>query len=486
MSQSDVFFLSCLFFISGIFLDSFWKVSLVFLVVGFIFGIFWFLVKKPKIGFFILIFCFGALWHQHSLFQISYPKENQEVKFLGKIVKEPEVFNKKQRLVFQPEEGFFFKGKVLIYTTSLVSYQYGDRLEVQGKITPPKNYDDFNYKGYLAKEGIYGVMFWPKIKLKEREKFNNIFCLIYSKILKFKNSLRKSISFYLPQPQSSLLKALTLGDKKQIPKDFKEKLNKTGVRHISAISGMHVGILTAILMSFLVGIGFWKRQAFWITLTVIGFFVLMTGLQPSALRAFLMGSFFLLGEIVGRKIDEKVSLVFAASLLLLKNPLLLRWDIGFQLSFLAMIGIIYFAPLFNNLFKPLPNFKYFPLRNILSLTLGAQVFVLPLIVYNFGHVSLISPLTNILILPTLPYLLIFGFLYAILGAFSHFLGWLLSFPVWVLSTYITKIVDVFSTFSFSCLRVENLHWGWVVFCYIVLGYLAWKISKRKKLYFLNF
>ena len=314
---------------------------------------------------------------------------------------------------------------------------------------------------------------------------------IYAEILSFKDKLRNVIYQNLSPPQSSILAAMILGDKRQISDEWKEKLNFAGVRHLTAISGMHVAILTVILMSFLSGLGFWRQQAFYSTVILITLFIIMTGLQPSAIRAAVMGGIFLFARYLGRKNYSFRAIVFAAVLMLAYNPLLLRMDVGFQLSFLAMLGIIYLLPVFQQLlykisyfFKSKKNkFVSFAvadnwgMKNVLAMTLSAQVFTLPILIYNFGYFSTVAPLTNLIIVPLLPFIMGLGLIFVLLGAIWSFLGWIFSWPVWLLLTYLVKTVDWLSSFSFSAYMIE-ISWAWLLISYLILILIIWRLNKK--------
>jgi len=407
---------------------------LFFLILGIILiSVLWKYKRIVVLGFCILFLALG-IWHCQSAILEIPEVEEKEVSFVGIVVEEPDVREKSTKLTLETEE---MKGKVLITVFKYPEYQYGDRLKVKGTLEAPQALDEFNYKDYLAKDGIYSVIYFPEIKLLERNQGN----VILAGILKLKDNLRGVINQNLSPPQSSILAAMLLGDKRQISETWKGKLNLAGVRHLTAISGMHVAILTVILMSILAALGFWPKQIFLITILLISFFVIMTGFQSSAIRAGIMGIMFLLAKYLGRQAVSVRPLVFAASFMLVENPLLLRWDVGFQLSFLAVLGIIYFLPYFKRWLK----------IEVLAMTLAAQVLTLPILIFNFGYFSLVSPLTNVLIVPLLPFILGLGFLFAFLGMVFSPLGWLFSLPAWLLLTYLTEIVDFFSNLPFAAL-----------------------------------
>lgn len=304
--------------------------------------------------------------------------------------------------------------------------------------------------------------------------------VIEDKIAPVKYKLREIINENLSPPHSSILAALTIGDKKYIPKEWKEKLNLSGVRHITAVSGLHVVIISGILLWLGLRIGLYRGQAFYFALFFLWLFIVIIGFQPSAIRAGLMGSMFLFCQRLGRKTLADRALLLTGALMLLLDPLLLRYDIGFQLSFLATLGIIYLMPFLHNFFEKIKLTKLGEVSNLLAMTFAAQIFVLPILVYNFGQISLISPMTNILIVPLLPYIMTAGFIFLIGGLLWFPLGWILSFPVWILLTYLIKIVDLFSRFSFSSITFQ-ISWLPLPLFYTVLGFFLYYLSKKEKL-----
>ena len=249
---------------------------------------------------------------------------------------------------------------------------------------------------------------------------------------------------------------------------------------------MHITILSAVLMQFLIGIGFWRGQAFYLTIGLLALFILMVGLPSSAVRAGIMVGFFLFAQKIGRRNSSSRAVIFAAVLILIANPLLLRFDVGFQLSFLAVMGIIYLTPLFQRWLIKVSEDNLLNLKSIFSMTLAAQIFTLPILIHNFGVISLVAPLTNILILPLLPFVIGIGFLFGLTGIAFPFLGQIISWPCWLLLTYIIKIVNFFSGLSFSSITLENIHWVWLLIFYFIVGFIVWHLKRKQELGFLNY
>jgi len=492
MSSSRVLLYFCLSFIGGIFLSSILQITqlaiLAFLILGIFFiTILWKYKKVAVVGFCLVFLVLGIWRHQLVESKVTnselreYNDQEETITLIGVIADEPDVREKSQKLEISTQllNKTEIEGKVLLTTGRYPEYQYGDKLKVKGDLKTPPEFEDFNYRDYLKKERIYSVMSFPEIELVSQNNGN----FIYSKVLQLKNRLRESIYSFLSPPQSPILGAMILGDKRKISEDWKQKLNIARVRHITAVSGLHIAILTSILMTFFVALGFWRQQAFYFTIIFIVLFIIMTGLQPSAIRAGIMGGLFLLAQYLGRLSNASRAIVFAGALMLFQNPFLLRLDIGFQLSFLAMMGIIYLLPTFKDWLKFIPIEN---LRSILAMTFSAYLFTLPILIYNFGLISLVSPFTNILIVPSLYWIMVFGFLFAVFGTLLPFLGWILSFPAWLLLTYVAKIVDWFSSFPLASLSIANVHWIWPFASYIILGYFAWRLQEKQKLRILNY
>jgi len=154
----------------------------------------------------------------------------------------------------------------------------------------------------------------------------------------------------------------------------------------------------------------------WLFLLFCSFLCFFVGMPASAVRAGFMVSLVFLAQLAGRRISSLKALFIAGFLILLFNPLALRYDLGFQLSFCATLGIILFGPVFNYWFKS--AIKNNSLREVLVMTLAAQVFVLPILSLNFGYFSLVSLFSNILVFPVLPMIMVLGLLLPLLNFIS--------------------------------------------------------------------
>jgi len=402
--------------------------------------------------FLIIVIIIGLFFRTSHFFDSELLRFKGEVVEIEGKVKEIE----KDKIILRYE-----KENVLIYHSQ--EFNYGDELRVIGKIEEPPVFEGFDYKSYLAKQKIFTLIRESEIEKLSEKRFS---------IYRFRQRLAGIIDNSYPSEESSLLKAMTLGIKSDISDNLKDKLNKSGIRHLTAISGMHTIILINALMFLLLGIGLWRKQAFVLTLVFIILFVVLTGFQPSTIRASIMASMLLLAQAIGRLGDPIRAIILTALVMLGINPLLIV-DIGFQLSFLAVLGINYLFPIFSLYFKK------FPLKNILIMTLSAQIFTLPILIYNFGYVSLIAPITNLLVLPILAFVLIFGALSALLGLISSALALIFVFPTYFLLWYLIKVSEIFSSFTFSSISFEISFLLCLIY-YFVLGYFVWRWKKKHR------
>lgn len=477
INKSKIFLYSLISFIIGIGIASFLNKNFIQSDVLFFSLIFLFIIltilfwnKKiynvPKTNQLRLVFLFLAffslgLWRYSISIPTPGPSKiwyyNEEmVKILGKVNSEPDRRDDNQKLEIDvnslsDKEGKekIVNGKVLVSTNLYPVYNYGDLLEIECKLKTPEKFDDFSYDRYLAKDGIYSTCSWPKIRVIETGKGNWFFL----KIFKLKNKLSYTINYGLGEPESSLARAIILGEKKTIPEDIRNTFSRTGLSHIIAISGLHISLLSGMIMLFLIHIGLWRKQAFVFTALFIFLYIVLIGSPASAIRAGVMGFLVLLALSLGRLNRAINSIAMAAFILLFINPKLLRDDVGFQLSFLAVIGIIYFYPILESYFKKKKVSNVWGARNIFSVTISAQILTWPIIAFNFNLVSIIAPLANILVIWTLPVLMILLILALILGLLVPGFSFLFFAPAGLVLNYIIFVAEILSNIPYASLNL---------------------------------
>jgi competence protein ComEC len=365
----------------------------------------------------------------------------------------------------------------LVTTGRYPEFNYLYKIKITGKLQAPGIIDDFNYTNYLLKDGIYSVMGFPQIELVSKKHEYNVFSYSYEKILFVKQKLKQSIQDNFLPPHSLILEGIIFGNNKNMTPDLRNKLNNTGLRFLTAISGVHVVILSAILISFMLFLGLKRNHAFYFSIIFIWLYIVLTGFTASGIRAATMGSIFIFAEVFGRQNTSSRTIVLAAALMLLQNPLLLIYDIGFQLSFLASLGIIYLKPAISYLLEIVFKENSHELSNIISITVTAQIFTLPMMVFNFGTLPLVAPITNILILPVMPLILSFGFLFSIFSAISKILGWIFYIPCWLLISYFLGVMNFFSQPQMAK-TITNISWIWIFLIYLIIIFFTWFLDKK--------
>ncbi len=494
MTPSKTLFFLCISFVIGIALQSITKIPQIFiwgfLVGGVVFIVAGFFIKKPAtiFGFCLLFLVLGILRFQITEFAIASDKVRQfndkpdKIILTGRIIDESDTRDTSQKLKVKIDNT---ESVVLVTVGRYPEYYYLDTIKITGKLKSPFITEDFNYKNYLMKDGIYSVMDYPKTELILRAKSYTAVEFLYQNILFFKERLKASIHLQFSLPHSSIIEGIILGGSANMPQDTKDKFRATGLTHLTAISGSNVVILSTILMTFLLALGFWRGQSFYVSSLFIWLYIIIAGFPASGIRAAIMATIFLLAQKLGRQNTSSRVIVLAGSLMLLQNPMLLRYDIGFQLSFLASMGIIYIKPLFDYFFAFLAKKEVRFFIDIISITLAAQIATLPIIAYYFENISLVAPITNLLIIPIINAVMIFGFLAAFFGLFSFTVGFIFSLPAYFLMLYFMKIVDIFAQ-PWAVKTIESVFWVWLPIYYALLAGLIWWLDKKIKPKFLGY
>lgn len=395
--------------------------------------------EKFLFGLLVLFFSFGVFWYQWTIDFNTAEKNNlmseitADGKAQGIIIDEPEFKDDRAKYILR-SDGL----KILIQASKYPEYEYGDKISVKGKIEEPKNFaEDFDWRAYLAKDDIYLTSYNPQMEILAKNKGNPFFKYLY----RFKNNLESSFKNILPEPHASLLAGVTLGSRSGIPKDVYDRFKATGTAHIVALSGYNISIIAWAVMGALMFFMAARNISFWISLAIIILFVLMTGASASVVRAGVMGVLILIARHQGRLYTAKNALVFAGATMVFLNPKILRFDVGFQLSFLATLGLILLSPKIEEKLLNIP--KLFGVKEALVATLSAQIFVLPLLIYQFGFFSPIGILVNILILPAVPFAMFFGFAGAFIGLISPIFAKIFLWLAWIFLSWILGVVSWF-------------------------------------------
>jgi len=302
-----------------------------------------------------------------------------------------------------------YKGGILLKKSPFPELQYGDEIEIEGII---RVVEDDGYGRFLKKEGIRGTISFPNISIRS----NNNGSAIRRTLIEIKGYGFRGIESTLSYESAAFLKGILFGDTSEFSHNFKEAMKMSGTTHIVALSGYNITILANALLLVLL-LFFSPRVSAILATLGIGAFVIMTGASPSVVRAGIMGIILIFGKRFGGEKDMKNAILFAALIMILVNPYILISDIGFQLSFFAFLGIVYIAPL-GMAYFPGKEKRFSSWRDNLFSTISAQIMVLPILLSQFGVVSIISVPANLIILEFIPCTMGFGFFTMCIGMIS--------------------------------------------------------------------
>lgn len=376
------------------------------------------------------------------------------------------------------------------------AYRIGDRVRLEGVMEKPENFSDFDYVSYLARDGMFAMMSFPRAENTGEDTAWRLAVVL----ARTKNAFESSIEKSLPEPHAAFMKGLLLGERASLPESITEDFKRAGVSHIVALSGYNITIVGRSLMNGLLRLTVPFLISFWISLAAIVLFVLMTGAAASVVRAGIMGALVLVAQKEGRAYSMTNALAFAAAVMVFQNPYILRFDAGFQLSFLATIGLVYLSPHVGRWVErarvraklsfldsklslgrgrkgDTNGAKSFGLKKIFIETLSAQIMVLPLLIYLFGSVSLISPIANIAVLVAVPYAMAAGFVAGLLGMVWSAAGSVVGWAAWVALEYQLRAITLFAGIPFASVGIGS----WVAGPMLVIyGVLFWKLWKKSK------
>lgn len=466
-----VYCLSCLFGVASVSLLEIGRIDILYLSVGIMVPIFFLLLfwKDAKTRFLsIALLCLLLGVARYSLAVSAHATIiDSEEPFVATVVSEPDVRIGSVKYIVEHSGG----ERIYVSSDLYPRYQYGDTVEMECEIEKPESFDDFRYDMYLASRRVFLTCNRPSIKLVQGEIPSNFFRSLFV----FKARVAEQINRLWPEPYASFMAGLLYGYRGGLG-TLQEQFNITGVTHIVAISGYNITIISTILLSLLISLRVRRQRAFWIVVCGIAVFVLFVGASASVVRAGIMGVLVLMARQMGRLSHIGNVLILTAVLMTLWNPYVLLWDAGFQLSFLATLGLIYIAPWFEKYCKKVP--ETFGLRESIVATLAATVATLPLILFQFGRLSIVSPIVNVLILPFIPFIMAVGF-FATTASFVLFpLGQFIGFIAWGGMAYIVVIVRWFAELPFAAVEVM-ITAPVMMIGYVILGYIVKKNRRHE-------
>ena len=342
---------------------------------------------------------------------------------------------------------------------------YGDHIRFIAKLSKPKLIEgkdgrDFDYEHFLQKDDIFYLANIEQVEVIDTNQANRLAHFLY----KVKKNFMQNIEDVLPSPYAFLATGLVISGKGSLDKELQEQFQKVGLIHIVVLSGSNVSIIgEAISKCFSFLPKFWGGIFGSIGIILFG---MMTGGGATVYRSVIMSIIGICTRLSGRTNSGFISLMVAGAFMLIHNPKLLLHDPSFQLSFMATLGLIFLSsPIENFLKRTLGNIRIIKKTNIkippglislISTCVATQIFTLPFIIKFSGIVSLVALPTNILVLPLIPFTMLFVFLTGAISFISPVIAYLPAFVSYVFLKIELLIVDYFASLSFSAITVPNI------------------------------
>ena len=377
------------------------------------------------------------------------PKSTVEIS--GKVISNPKYTPTSVSFIVKLDKG----EKILITSKPYDFVKYNDNVAISGQL------DDLNDNQKWAKERyVFAQMFYPQkiVVIKNNQS-------LLGSLYNFQNQFIKVFKKTNYSNEGALAGGIILGDSGAgFTKEFNQYLKNSGTSHITALSGYNITILV-VAISSLIGYFFSQKKSFYITCVFIIIFTLMTGASASVVRAALMGYLVLLAEKVSRVFNFPNAVAFSAFTMILINPNVLTFDAGFLLSFSALFGITYISPIIYSLINT-KNDIYQSLWKCFSQTTGAQIAVIPILCKLFGGFSIISLLSNILILWLIPAAMAVSLIIGIVGLFGTVLSNVFSIIFYPVFWYITFIIKNLGSITIVPLNMGNM--GLIIYYLVII------------------
>jgi competence protein ComEC len=463
--------------------------SLTFIIVGLMGSILYFFIKNKVNPLFLMIFLavlglgIGGMRYAVKDFHESDPylvsNVDKKVTIKGLVVSEPEHRENDIRVVVQieinpPSQSFGEASKIIVSASLFSKVNYGDRVEIVGKLELPGVISsdtgrDFDYGAYLSKEDIYYTMSFAQINILESNRGN----FLRAWLLKIKTAFTNKMNELFPEPQSSLLAGLLVSGKQALPKSVLEEFRLAGVVHIVVLSGYNITVVAEFMKKIFSFFSF--RLATSASVLGIILFTIMTGATATVVRAAIMALLIILGKSLGRTYSVERAIFVAGFFMLLQNPKILVFDTSFQLSMLATIAMVYVAPIVEKYLTKIP--ERWGIKQILSATIATQIFVLPFLLYQMGSVSVVSLLSNILILAFVPLTMLLGFIATLLGFVNYYLALPFSYITHLLIMWILGVAHYLGNLAFAQISIQNFPLWLTLVCYAVFIALVRNFSQ---------
>jgi len=489
--SGSVVWASSLGFLAGVFLRSFtlvsWPVALFCVFVGLL-AVLCFFFDRRTIVAVIGIACIASgmgVLRMDKARLVADPVLQEhldaKVSLVGRVIAEPDERERSVRLrvdvstLLVGSTSVPVDARVLVVAPLHTEVSYGDTVRAEGELRLPDVFDTgmgrvFNYPMFLAKDGIVYQLAFAQVESTGENQGR----MLKKVALALKHGYLDGLGRALPEPAAGLAGGITVGDKRAIGGELSDVFQKVSLIHILVLSGYN---MTVVINSAAHVLAFIPRVAqFAVSGVIVGLFILMTGGASSAVRAGSMALLATYARLTGRTFVALRVLAVVAFAMVLWNPYVLAFDPGFQLSILATLGLILFTDPIAQKLAFIP--ERFALREITASTIGTQIAVLPLLLYQNGLLSLVALPANVLTLIIVPFAMLFSFIAAIAGLLFGPFAVLPALPAYGLLSYILAVAQFFGALPFSAVMIPAFGVWVMVSVYACLGAAYLYIQKK--------
>lgn len=366
---------------------------------------------------------------------------------------------------------------ILAVAAAHTEVEYGDTVRVTGKLELPESFDTglgrtFNYPMFLAKDGILYTLSFAQVTSLGENRGNNL----KAAAIQMKQAYLHGLRQVLPEPESGLAGGITVGDKRSIGSELSDVFQKVSLIHVVVLSGYNITIVISAVTRALQWFSHYVR--FGVAGMVVIFFVLMAGGAASAVRAGAMALIAIFARVTKRTFIATRALGVVALGMVAWNPYVLAFDPGFQLSALATLGLILFTPICYSWLTKIP--ERFGVREILASTIGTQLMVLPLLLYQNGTLSIVALPANLFALIAVPYAMFFSIVAALFGMFFGHIAALFALPAYALLAYVIKIAQIFATLPFASVALPSFSAWLLLAAYSILFAVYANIKRNRR------
>lgn len=383
----------------------------------------------------------------------------QSIETEGVVVMDPVLSGRNQQVTMLPD-GYTQYIRASLYTP-IPGLKKGDRVWIRGQLERPENFSDFDYIGYLQRWQVYVQLKKPRVIVLKRAPLSWRTPLLAIRAFVLKQGQ------VFPEREGSLIIGMLIGQKQNIPEEVAQAFKTTGLTHIVAVSGFNMTIIATACGALVWYLG--RRATNILTIVVVVAFVVVTGASAAVVRAAIMAIIMVVAQLFGRQYASLYALLLVSTIMVLLNPRIVVWDVGFQLSVVATYGVLTAFQIKD----PEKADSFF--TETMRPTIGAILFTAPIIVLHFHTFSVIAPLANLLVLPFVTWIMLFGSL-----ALLPVIGGVFVMPSQLLTSAVLYITEHLATIPYASIELFAPPWVIIIYYSLLLLYIKYRLQKRTK------